>query len=277
MQHKRRRKFIPKPCEHHAIFIFPGTDRSIGDDSRTHNHLMCFFATCAFLRDMEEAVRKVGGPILQKEQQPEVAMVQLDSIFLLALLIGPGLAGCHSSAGPADSGDLAPGPADQRAAQSDLTGVAGDLPAGNSIAGSVGGMTFDTAASAYRIGSSDDPATTVVYLFSKEVKCAELATPGWDKRINDHTQVLEMKEIGLTQSRYAVTTSPTPGPGEAAVNYTLSSRTGTPVETQASTGSVTLIRVALGTGATGLFDLKFGGSALTGTFDAAFCLEGHEP
>ena len=99
-----------------------------------------------------------------------------------------------------------------------------------SIDGSIGGTPFGGAAASLWIGAPDDPATTVVYLFSKPVACSDLATPGWDTRIADGTQMLEMKMFGTSPATYNVVTTQTPAPGEAAVNYTLSATSGTPME-----------------------------------------------
>lgn len=146
------------------------------------------------------------------------------------------------------------------------------------VSGSVGGTTFDTAASAYVIGAPDDPATTVVYVFSSPVACSELATPGWDRRISNATSVLEMKLFGLAPATFTVVTTATPAPGEAAVNYTLSSTTGTPVETASRSGTITLATIAAMGPATGSFNLVFiGTDHLMGHFNATFCPGGHEP
>ena len=146
-----------------------------------------------------------------------------------------------------------------------------------SVDGSVGGTPFGGAAASLWIGSPDDPATTVVYLFSEPVTCSELATPGWDTRITNGTQMLEMKMFGTSPATYKVVTTQTPAPGEAAVNYTLSATSGTPTEQVGSGGTITLARTTAGVRATGSFALNFATSNIAGTFDAAFCAGGHEP
>jgi hypothetical protein len=146
-----------------------------------------------------------------------------------------------------------------------------------SVDGSVGGTPFGGAAASLWIGSPDDPATTVVYLFSKPVTCSELATPGWDTRITNGTQMLEMKMFGTSPATYKVVTTQTPAPGEAAVNYTLSATSGTPTEQVGSGGTITLAKTTAGVHATGSFALNFATSNIAGTFDAAFCAGGHEP
>jgi hypothetical protein len=73
-------------------------------------------------------------------------------------------------------------------------------------------------------------------------------------------------------------TTLTPAPGEASVNYTLSSTAGTPTETSSSGGTVTLSTLTANTNATGSFALTFGAAnALNGTFNATFCPAGVEP
>ena len=179
-------------------------------------------------------------------------------------------AGGDTGATPSDTGT----PGDD--ATTDSPGGDG-AAGGTTVRGSADGTPFDTAAMALWLGKPDDPATTVVYVFSKPVKCADLATPGWDTRITDKTQFLEMKTFGLTPRTYTVTKSLTPAPGEASVNYTLSATTGTPKETSSGGGTVTLKTVVATTNVTGSFDLTFGSNKVSGTYDAAFCPGGSEP
>lgn len=194
---------------------------------------------------------------------------------------------CSKNADTADGPVTMPPPGDGSGPPADLRGAAppdlrGTTPPDgaapdNSISGSVKGHKFDTVAAAYRIGMPDDASTVVVYLFDRPIACAELAMVGWDARITDKTQALELKAFGTMPNTYKVVKSMTPAAGEAAVFYTLSSRTGTPTETQASGITLTLTRVVDAGEATGSFDLKFGAEALTGTFKAPYCPEGHEP
>lgn len=153
-------------------------------------------------------------------------------------------------------------------------------PSGNgsgTVTGSIGGAPFGSVATALWAGAADDPATTVVYVFSKPVACSALATPGWDTRITNGTSVLEMKSFGTAPGMYKVVTTLTPASGEAAVNYTLSSTMGTPKEDGSTAGSVTLTTLTPNTSATGSFTLAFASGPLSGTFDAVYCPGGHEP
>jgi len=145
------------------------------------------------------------------------------------------------------------------------------------VAGSFDGRPFDVVGAAYAIGQADDPAQTmVVYVFAGAVACADLASPGWDARITDQTQALELKVIGTSTGAYPVATGPTPGSGESSDNYTLSSTSGTPAETSASGGQVVID--GLDGSTTGSFDLQFpSGDALSGSFDATSCPQGTEP
>ena len=189
-----------------------------------------------------------------------------------------GVAVDTGSAPTADSGPVADsGPATDSALATDSGAPTDGSTGGSTVSGSADGTPFDTAAMALWLGAPDDPATTVVYVFSKPVKCSDLSTPGWDKRITNATQFLEMKMFGTTPATYKVTGSPTPAPGEAAVNYTLSSTAGVPKETAGTAGTVTLATVVATTDATGSFALTFGTHSVTGTYDATFCPGGHEP
>jgi hypothetical protein len=145
------------------------------------------------------------------------------------------------------------------------------------IAGEAVDASFTHAAGSLWIGAPDDPMTTVVYIFSNPIKCSELAMPGWDQRITDRTQILEMKAFGTTPGMFTVVTTVTPAPGEAVVNYTLSSTAGTPAEQVGSGGTITIVAFSGHTDVTGNFNLQFGNGMLTGSFDAAYCPGGHEP
>lgn len=146
------------------------------------------------------------------------------------------------------------------------------------ISGKAGGKSVDIVASAYFIGASDDPThTTVVYVFDKAVSCVDLGSAGWDQVITDGTGALEMKLIGVAPGKYAVAAGATPGQGEAAVNFTVSSTSATPKETASNGGSVQLDTLDPENVAKGTFDLQFPDGTLKGTFAAAWCADGHEP
>lgn len=163
-----------------------------------------------------------------------------------------------------------------------LTGCssAADAPGGGgTISGSFAGRAFNAVAASYRIGAPDDPAhNIVIYVFDKAVGCNEISDTGWDTAIANETQAIEMKLIGTTAGDYVVALGPTFSQGQASVNYTLSSTTGTPTEVAATGGSIKLEKLDSAGGGVGTFNLSFAsGDALTGTFNAISCAGGHEP
>ena len=201
-----------------------------------------------------------------------------------AALATAGIAGCGSSStnAPIPTGGVDDG-GEAGAADGGADGTAAaDAPppsgAGSgSVAGAVGGTPVGAVAGSLWVGKPDDPATTVVYVFSKPVTCEAISTVGWDTKVTDATHALEMKAFGTTAAAYSVVTTATPAPGEASVNYTLTSTSGTPNEQAAKSGTVTLTKLTAGSSAQGSFTLTFGTSAVTGTFDAVYCPGGHEP
>jgi hypothetical protein len=139
--------------------------------------------------------------------------------------------------------------------------------------GTLSGKSFDQVRAAYGIGKPDDVLrTTVLYVFDQPIPCCDIVDPGWDARITDGTLVVEMKLIGKTPGTYPVASGPNAGQGQASVNYTVSSTSGTPAEEGASGGTVTLE-----SGGKGSFDLSFPDGQTTGTFAAVSCSGGHEP
>lgn len=145
-------------------------------------------------------------------------------------------------------------------------------------AGTAEGHAVRSVAAAYFIGQSDDPThTTVMYTFDSPVACGDLGAPGWDAKIRDQTGALEMKLIGTTPGQYAVSGIPNAPAGQAAVNFTVSSTAATPQEEASKSGTVKLDTLEPGQRAAGSFDLTFSDGSLQGTFEAAWCPNGHEP
>lgn len=145
-----------------------------------------------------------------------------------------------------------------------------------SVSGSVDARPYYTVGSAYVIGKPDDPANTVViYVFDNAIACGDISSPGWDQRITDQTQSLELKLIGKSPGIYPVAARPSTG--QSTDNYTLTSTSGTPSEMGASSGTVSLGSLVDGAGANGTFDLTFPGGSLSGSFDAIWCAAGSEP
>lgn len=164
------------------------------------------------------------------------------------------------------------------------SGVAGapiEEPASSgsgAISGALDKRAFDTIGSAWLIGKPDDAAQTrVVHLFDRPVKCSEISAAGWDETVADATQVLEIKLIGAAPGKYAIASNGRPGQGQADVNYTLTSQTGTPSEVGARLGSVELATLTDGKSASGTFELTFPGGNVSGDFQAEYCAAGREP
>jgi hypothetical protein len=158
------------------------------------------------------------------------------------------------------------------------------MPTGSgsaTISGTVSGSAFTTASTAFAITGSDDPQNLVVYVFSKNVACADIQSAGWDgpSRLGKDAalQFLELKMKTATVQTFTVVGGPNFGPGEAIVNETLISRTPQP-ELVASGGSVTVSSYSSNVSAKGTFDIRFGATdSLKGTFDAVYCPGGSEP
>jgi hypothetical protein len=185
--------------------------------------------------------------------------------------------------GPDGAGDSG-GPDTSKGGSAGGGGASSEAEAGGSsgassgsISGSVNGKTFTGVITALYAGMPDDPASTVVSLFEAPVNCEKVSATGWDKRVMNGSQVLELKMMGTTPMVYTVTTSATPAPGEASVNHTVAMPTGTPAETSSSGGKVTLAAITPLVSARGSFDLTFPSGSLNGAFDATYCPGGVEP
>jgi hypothetical protein len=213
------------------------------------------------------------------ERTPSAMLLALAFAGLCAVAFACG-SGESASGGEQPDGPPAASAVGATGSDSNVASDAGALPDGGgsgSIAGAVDGMPFVAVATAF-VGSTPDSAqTTVVFVFSKPVSCADLATPGWDRRIADGTQLLELKIFGRDPGTFTAVTTVTPAPGEASVNYTLSSTSAVPKEVGATGGTVTLANIGADGSATGSFALKFGASSLDGMFKAINCPGGHEP
>jgi hypothetical protein len=194
----------------------------------------------------------------------------------VALLLA--LNACSGGKDAADAPDTpdTPGTGGSTSTSASCPGSGDDQSGSGTVAGALAGRMFDTVAAARYIGAPDSKNTTVVYVFSEPVACAELCATGWDARIADGTQILELKLFGTQPGTFDVVKTATPAPGEASVNTTFVSG-GNPAEQGASAGSVELTALAAGQSAQGSFTLAFGSDALTGTFDATYCPGGHEP
>jgi hypothetical protein len=147
---------------------------------------------------------------------------------------------------------------------------------GSTVEGSVAGREFGAVASALLIESPECSRATVVYLFSKPVRCLDLSFAGWDQAMDPAAAVLELHVEGRTAGSYLVVDAPSPTAGEAVVRSVSAPKRGTAGEASATGGWITMEKVAP-SGATGTFAVTFGARQVKGRFEAAFCPSGHEP
>ncbi|MDB4983460.1 MAG: hypothetical protein JWM82_4212 [Myxococcales bacterium] len=195
-----------------------------------------------------------------------------------------GSAGTSGSGGSSNGGATGhAGSTGQAGADGGASGADGGAGAvgsnGNMVMGSATGTPFAAIGSVFLIGNPDVAASTVVYIFSKTIKCADISQAGWDATIADKTQILELKMMGTAPATYQpIIKAPRfPAAGEAQVNYALSAQTGTVAESFSTAGSVTLSKIVAKASANGSFDLMFGTNALKGTYAATYCDVGREP
>jgi hypothetical protein len=144
-------------------------------------------------------------------------------------------------------------------------GSAVSLP-GNSLNGTLMGMSFTVAATSYWIGMpGGGSAPTQIYLVDEKLSCQAISAPGWDKTIATSTQVLEMGVFGSMPGTYHINT-------DADANYL-----GGNYNPSADGGTITITTVNPGQNIVGSFDLTFVADTLKGMFDASWCASGVEP
>jgi hypothetical protein len=131
-------------------------------------------------------------------------------------------------------------------------------------------------------------------MFNAAVSCHDAAlgfgAMGWDGKLPDKTQFLELKAYGPTTGTSppvmpgtftVVNPSPTttPSPGQAVANHSLSHPTGTAsAETITSNGTLMITSIVDKASTAGSFTLHFpNNETLTGTFNAGYCDIGVEP
>jgi hypothetical protein len=151
------------------------------------------------------------------------------------------------------------------------------IDAASTIAGSVGGAPFTDIAASFVIESPDSDTTTVIYLFSKPVRCVDLSFAGWDRGLGAGGSVLELKVSGKAPGSYLSVTTPTLSAREAVAEWMRTSTKGIANEVRSSGGWITVDSLSPLGQATGTFALEFGAGQLKGSFRAAFCPGGHEP
>jgi hypothetical protein len=98
---------------------------------------------------------------------------------------------------------------------------------------------------------------------------------GWDERIKNNTQMLEIALTGTTPGTYPISVEPEPPEGEATLAAKYKTADGLQ-ESVATAGSVTIDSID-GDSVVGSFDVTFPDGQASGTLSAANCSEGREP
>jgi hypothetical protein len=135
-----------------------------------------------------------------------------------------------------------------------------------------GATAFGSVGNALWIGAPDSPTETVLFLFSRPIRCDEILKVGWDGRIAPDAQMFEVVAIGTAPGTYDVPGTASPLRGQVAHTFLENG-----FERDATSGAVTLTMVSAGKSITGNFSVLFEANAMTGTFDAAWCARGVEP
>jgi hypothetical protein len=139
-----------------------------------------------------------------------------------------------------------------------------------------GGKVIARVASAYVIESPDSDGTTVVYLFSRPVRCLDLSVPDWDRSLEEGTQVVKVTLSGGSPGRYRVLGS-TPTRGEASLEASRATPRGAVQEVRASQGWLVLDALVPRGAAAGSFGVDLDRDRWDARFEAEFCQGGHEP
>jgi hypothetical protein len=190
--------------------------------------------------------------------------------WVWAFALAAGAAACDSGA-PRASDAAARGDGPTTATGADAEGSAGPL-----LTGSPDGAPFANAA-AFVIETPDDESTTVIYVFSRPVRCIDLSFAGWDTHLPGGTTFLELKVSGHAPGTVWAVQAEQPAAGQVVVTYARPFAGGGSREVRASGGTVTLAAVAAHGPASLSLSLTFGAHSLTGDLAALFCPGGHEP
>jgi hypothetical protein len=158
-----------------------------------------------------------------------------------------------------------------------LNAVPDDSAPAGVVSGKVDGKTFGQIVSSFVIESPDSSAVTVLYLFSKPVRCVDLSFSAWDQALDPSTMILELDLVGKDAGSYRVIDAPNPSAHQAFVRMGRPATRGGLGELSATSGQVVLERRSPRGAARGAFALAFGDRPLSGRFDAEFCAGGHEP
>jgi hypothetical protein len=142
-----------------------------------------------------------------------------------------------------------------------------DARAGQTISGSIAGISWPGYASAYWIGKpSAGSPPVILFLLEAATPCAAISTFNWDKFIGTE----RVLEIALDDAAAAPRTFAVPA--QASVAYLRGA-----YNPDADAGSVTVTSLTPGGSLAGSFDARFGADRLAGSFQAAPCAAGVEP
>jgi hypothetical protein len=133
----------------------------------------------------------------------------------------------------------------------------------NTVSGTIQGVKWTKAPSAYWIGTPTPPSA-FLFLFENPTACSSITNVNWDKIIGNE-QVLEIELHEMAAKAFRV-------PMDAGVAYLRGN-----YNPSAEAGTVTIGNVVPGKSVTGTFDATFVGEALKGTFEASYCAAGVEP
>src|SRR5207237_5708899 len=138
------------------------------------------------------------------------------------------------------------------------------------------GRTFPTVRNAWWLGNAGGSYTGVA-IFGTPVACTDLSPSSWDTRIPNNTQFIFILTGGQTPGAYPAGPSDTPASGQAFVKYNFSHAGSNPDHWESASGTVTLQTIVGGVDVAGTFTAHYGGSTLSGAFDAAYRATGHQP
>ena len=158
-----------------------------------------------------------------------------------------------------------------------LNGGAGGSGGTATLAGEYGAEPIKPVMSAIWIGIPGDANESAggpfIYLFDGSITCNQLSKADkWGDTIPAGTQVLEII-AGSTTAGAALPASENAGANVAEVNFI---HGGSPDDTRANAGSVTLTSYVKGASVDGTIDMKFPTGSVKGTFHATWCPGGHE-
>ena len=158
-----------------------------------------------------------------------------------------------------------------------LNGSAGGVGGTAALMGEYGTESIKPVMSAMWIGIPGDPKESAggpfIYFFGGSVTCNQLSKADkWGDTIPAGTQVLEII-AGSTSAGIALPTAQDAAANVAEVNFI---HGGSPDDTRATSGTVTLTSYVKGASVDGTVDVTFPTGSAKGTFHATWCPGGHE-